>query len=144
MVAEELLTLAQHTTLLGRARPLPAHKQAQAEALIEAASGEVRRIAEGHLGEVDHTGASAEVRMVVHSMVVRGATNPRGLTSERIGDWQGQGAGTIYATDDEESKIRAAVGLSNIREVQMCGDMPQRLLDEAAFAPYRFHHHLGD
>ncbi|QBI56803.1 hypothetical protein [Streptomonospora litoralis] len=144
-MAEALLSLTQHETLLGRARPLPEHKRAQAEAVIAAVSAEVRRIAEGELDDVDHTStsaAAAEVRLIVHAMVLRGTTNPRGLSSERIGDWQGQGMRPVYATDEEMSAIRAAVGLKDIRSVPLAGDMPQRLLDEAAAAPYRLH--LGD
>lgn len=141
-MADALLSPDQHEKLLGRARPLPDHKRAQAEALIEAASAEVRRIAEGELDEADHQSAPADVRMVVHSMVVRGATNPRHLSSERIGDWQGQGAGTIYATEAEVSKIRDAVDLKDIKSIPLAGDMPLRLLHEANAGP--FHLHLGD
>lgn len=136
----DLMTLDQYTARLGRT--LTGVKAAQAQAFLEDASAEVRRLAGGAFDDADHETVPAELRLVLFSMVTRARTNPRGLDSERIGDWQGGGMGSVYATDEEKQIIRDCAGISAVREIQLTGDMPQRLLDEAeAFTPYT---HLGD
>ena len=123
------MTLEQYTARLGRS--LSGVKADQAEAFLEDASAEVRRIAEGALDEVDHESVPGELRLVLFGMVTRARTNPRGLDSESVGDWQGSGMRGVHATDDEKQIIRDCAGISAFREIHLIGDMPQRLLDEA-------------
>ena len=137
---DPLMTLEQYTARLGR--PLTGAKADQAEAFLDDASAEVRRIADGALDETTHEDVPGELRLVLFGMVTRARTNPRGLDSESIGDWQGGGMRGVYATEDEKTIIRDCAGISAVREIQLTGDMPQRLLDEAAGFPS--YTHLGE
>src|SRR5690348_16770715 len=107
-----LITVQQYTTRLGRT--LNEAQQAQVEAYIEDASALVRRIVDGALDATVVT-PPALVPVIV-SMVRRGIEYPRGISSERIGDYQWTGTGGLYATDEEVSLIRGAAGLNFIRE----------------------------
>lgn len=121
-----LITPEMYRVRLGRA--LTADQTAQVEALIQDASALVRRIAEGALDAIDSLTVPADVVPVVVAMVRRAVDNPRGLTSERLGDYQWTGAGqAIYATDEEAAIVRRAVGLSVIGEVTLTNDIPDRL-----------------
>ena len=137
---EPLMTVEQYTARLGR--PLSGSRADQAEAFLDDASAEMRRIADGALDETTHEDVPGELRLVLFSMVTRARTNPRGLDSESIGDWQGGGMRGVYATEDEKTIIRDCAGISAVREIQLTGDMPQRLLDEAG--AYPFHVYLGE
>lgn len=126
-----LITVQQYTTRLGRT--LNEAQQAQVEAYIEDASALVRRIADGALDAT--VTAPPELVPVIVSMVRRGIENPRGISSERIGDYQWTGTGGLYATDEEVSLIRGAAGLNFIREVTLSSDVPDRLLLDADIVP---------
>lgn len=136
-----LMSIDHYEDLLGRS--LPGRKKVQAERLLAAASDEVRRIAEGELDGTAVDEAPGGVNLVLFSMVTRGATNPKGLSGERIADYQAQGMRPVYATDEEQRDIRRAVGLPTVREVQFTSHLPQRLLDEAAAVPDSTMFYLG-
>mgnify|MGYP002737224356 CR=1 FL=1 len=133
-MADPLMTIDQYEARLGR--PLSGAKRAQAEAFLADASDVVRRLADGRLDDVAPEEVSGAIRMVLFSMVTRARTNPNGYSSERIADYQYSGAGSVYATDEEKDQIRDDVEISAVRVVQLTGDMPQRLLDEASAVPY--------
>jgi hypothetical protein len=136
-----LLSLEQYEARAGRS--FTGLKKAQVEAYLDDASAIVRRIAatsdedETDLDDVDHTDVPDLIKPIVTSMVNRGLANPRGLTSERIGDYAYTAAGqAIYATAEEERLILAAVDRSLIGHITLEGDMPERLLLEADIAPF--------
>lgn len=129
-----LITEEMYVERLGRT--LTGARLAQVGAFIADASALVRRIAKGELDGADSATVSPELIPVVFNMVRRGIENPRGLTSERIGDYQWAGAGqAIYATDDEVALIRSAAGLGSIGTVELTSDMPERLLMDTTLAP---------
>lgn len=130
----DLMTIDQYQTRLGRS--LAPTKATQAEAFLEDASDEVRRIADGELDDATHETVTGTIRLVIFSMVTRAINNPRGVTAQRIGDYQEQGSRPVYATEEEQQLIRSAVGTSAVGEVELTSDLPQRLLDEAASVPY--------
>lgn len=120
-----LITLEMYTARLGRG-PLTATRQAQVEAYLTDASALVRRIAEGALDDID---APAALVPVVFSMVRRGIDNPRGLTSEQLGDYKWASPGqSLYATPEEVALIQSISEVNLIREVTLTGDIPDRLL----------------
>ena len=134
-----LLSLAQYEARAGRT--YTGVRQAQVEAYLDDASAIARRIAAPELDDLDHASSDlpAELRPVIFSMVNRGLANPRGLTSERIGDYAYTSAGqAIYATAEEERLILAAVDRSLIGHITLEGDLPERLLLEADLAPFAF------
>lgn len=129
-----LITLSMYTVRLGRS--LNTAQSAQAEALIDDASALVRRIAQGALDATDSTTLPAELVPVVVGMVRRGIENPRGVNSERIGDYQWASLGqSIYATDEEAALIQGSVGLNVIREITLTNDLPDRLLLDTDVVP---------
>lgn len=136
-MADPLMTLAQYTARLGRS--LSGAKADQATAFLDDASALVRLIAKGELDDVAHDtdpATPAELLPVLNSMVTRARENPRGLTSEQIGDYRWASEGQpIYTTDAEERIILRAAGIGTVREIDLEGDMPQRLLDNAAAVP---------
>lgn len=134
-----LMSVDQYEARLGR--PLSGTRRDQAEAFLADASDEVRRIARPHLDGAGPDEVSGTIRLVIFSMVTRARTNPRGLDSERIGDWQGGGMSPVYATDEEKDLIEDDAGVEHepaVREIPLTGEMPQRLLDEAANVPYTY------
>lgn len=135
-----LMSVSQYEARAGRT--FSGVKLSQVEAYLDDASAIVRRIAatkddgEVSLDGVDYTNAPAELLPIIFNMVTRGLHNPRGLTSERIGDYaytapEGQ---SIYATAEEEKLILAAVDRTIIGHLTLEGDMPERLLLEADIA----------
>lgn len=129
----DLITLEMYTIRLGRT--LNTAQSNQASAYIADASALARRIAGGELDDVDSLTAHPSVIPVVVAMVRRGIENPRGNTSERIGDYQWAGGGGLYATDEEAAIIQGAVGANVIREVTLTNDMPDRLLLDTDVVP---------
>lgn len=129
----DLISLEMYTVRLGRT--LNTAQSSQASAFIADASALVRRIAGGELDSVDDTTVPPEIIPVVVGMVRRGIENPRGNTSERIGDYQWAGGGGLYATDEEAAIVQGAVGLNVIREVTLTNDMPDRLLLDTDVVP---------
>lgn len=129
----DLITLEMYTVRLGRT--LNAAQTAQAEAFISDASALVRRIASGGLDTVNPDNVPSEIIPVVVGMVRRGIENPRGINSERIGDYQWSGGGGLYATDEEAAIIQGAAGLNVIREVTLTNDLPDRLLLDTDVVP---------
>lgn len=135
-----LMTVDQYQARAGRT--FSGVKLSQVEAFLDDASAIVRRIAatrednEVSLDDVDSTNVPPELLPIIFNMVTRGLHNPRGLTSERIGDYAyTQPADrTIYATAEEEKLILAAVGRTIISHITLEGDMPERLLLEADIA----------
>lgn len=115
---------------------------AQVEAYLDDASALVRRLAatrdddELSLDDVDYTNVPPELLPIIFNMVQRGLQNPRGLTSETLGDYSySQTADrTIYATSEEEKLILAAVNRTIVSHLTLEGDMPERLLLEADIA----------
>lgn len=115
---------------------------AQVEAYLDDASAIVRRIAatrdddEISLDAVDYTNVPPELLPIIFNMVQRGISNPRGLTSETLGDYSySQTADrTIYATSEEEKLILAAVNRTIVSHLTLEGAMPERLLLEADIA----------
>lgn len=135
-----LMSIEQYEARAGRT--FTGVKRSQVEAYLDDASAIVRRIAstredgELSLDDVDYTNTPPELLPIIFNMVTRGLHNPRGLTSERIGDYAyTQPADrTIYATAEEEKLILAAVGRTIIGHITLEGDMPERLLLEADIA----------
>lgn len=140
-MAESLMTVEQYEARLGRT--LTGAERAQAEALLADASDVVRRIAQGRLDEATSEDVPGPIRMVIFSMVTRAVRNPAGVNSERIADYQYSGARPLYPTDEEQDLIRDEMGIPSVRTITLVGDMPQRLLDDAAAAPY-VGYYLGD
>lgn len=130
----DLISLEMYTVRLGRT--LKTAQTDQAEAFISDASALARRIANGELDSVNPDNVPPELIPVIVGMVRRGVENPRGLTSERIGDYQWASEGqSIYATDQEAAIIQGSVGLNVIREVTLTNDMPDRLLLDTDVVP---------
>lgn len=129
----DLITLGMYTVRLGRT--LNTAQSNQAEAFISDASALVRRIASGELDTVNPDNVPPEIIPVVVSMVRRGIENPRGNTSERIGDYQWAGGGGLYATEEEAAIVQSAAGLNVIREVTLTNDLPDRLLLDTDVVP---------
>lgn len=135
-----LMTVTQYEARAGRT--FIGIKRSQVEAYLDDASAIVRRIAgsreddELSLDDVDNTNVPPELLPVIFNMVTRGLNNPRGLTSERIGDYSYTQTAdrTIYATAEEEKLILAAVNRTIIGHVTLEGDLPERLLLEADIA----------
>lgn len=125
----DLITLEMYTVRLGRT--LNSAQSDQVEAFITDASALVRRIANGELDAADSTTVPAVIVPVVVGMVRRGIENPRNNTSEKLGDYQWAGGGTIYATDEEAAIVQGAVGMNVIREVTLTNDLPDRLVLDA-------------
>jgi hypothetical protein len=138
-VAGALMTVEQYEARLGRT--LTGAKRDQAEALLADASDVVRRIAGGRLDGATSEDVPGPIRMVIFSMVTRAVRNPAGVSSERIADYQYSGARPLYPTGEEADLIRDAVDIPSVRVVPLAGDMPQRLLDQAAATPY---YYLGE
>lgn len=129
----DLITLEMYTTRLGRT--LNTAQSNQASAYITDASALVRRIAGTELDAVDALAVHPVIVPIVVAMVRRGIENPRGNTSERIGDYQWAGGGGLYATDEEAAIIQGAVGANVIREVTLTNDVPDRLLFDTNTVP---------
>lgn len=129
----DLITLEMYTVRLGRT--LNTAQSNQASAFITDASALVRRIANGELDAADSTTVPAAVVPVMVGMVRRGIENPRGVGSERIGDYQWAGGGSLYATDEEAAIIQGSVGLNVIREITLTNDLPDRLLLDTDVVP---------
>lgn len=135
-----LMTVEQYQARAGRT--FSGVKLDQVEAFLDDASAIVRRIAatreddEISLDDVDSTNVPPELLPIIFNMVTRGLHNPRGLTSERIGDYAYTQTAdrTIYATAEEEKLILAAVGRTIIGHITLEGDLPERLLLEADIA----------
>lgn len=135
-----LMSVAQYEARAGRT--FSGVGLAQIEAYLDDASAIVRRIAatredgEMNLDSVDSTNVPPELLPIIFNMIQRGLHNPRGLTSETLGDYSySQTADrTIYATSEEEKLILAAVNRTIISHVTLEGDMPERLLLEADIA----------
>ena len=117
-----LITLVQLTDRLGR--PLDATQETQAEAFIDDASALVLQIANLDTAWTDADVPDAVVPVVVN-MVRRALENPRGLTSEQIGNYQWQAAAgsssAIYATAQERRIIRRAAGHLSVGAVSLEG-----------------------
>jgi hypothetical protein len=134
-----LLSLEQYEARA--ARTFSGVRRGQVEAYLDDASAIVRRIAAPDLDGIDHTSPDlpSVLRPVVTSMVNRGLANPRGLTSEQIGDYRWASPGqAIYATAEEERLILAAIDRGLIGHITLQGDMPERLLLDAQLAPSTF------
>lgn len=129
----DLISLEMYTVRLGRT--LNTAQSNQASAFIADASALVRRIASGELDSADETSAPPEIIPIVVGMVRRGIENPRGVDSERIGDYQWAGGGGLYATDEEAAIIQGAVGMNVIREITLTNDVPDRLLLDTDVVP---------
>lgn len=135
-----LMSIAQYQARAGRT--FSGVGLAQVEAYLDDASAIVRRIAatrnddELSLDNVDYTNVPPELLPIIFNMVQRGLHNPRGLTSETLGDYSySQTADrTIYATAEEEKLILAAVNRTIVGHLTLEGDMPERLLLEADIA----------
>ena len=135
-----LMSVEDYEARLGRT--LSGSRRSQAEAFLSDASDVVRRIARPALDDAGPEDITGTVRLVLFSMVTRARTNPAGLDSERIGDWQGGGMRAVYATPEEREAIEDETGKERVRTVQLTSDIPQRLLDEAWTTPYNTY--LGD
>lgn len=96
--------------------------QDTAEALIDDVSALVKDIADPI--ELDAATLPESLVPVLTSMVRRGLDNPRGLSSEQVGDVQWQGSGTIYATRREDRLIRRAVGKPGVGAITLQTDLP--------------------
>lgn len=135
-----LMTIEEYEARAGRT--FTGIKRSQVQAYLDDASAIVRRIAsstsedEISLDDVDSTNVPAVIKPIIFNMVTRGLHNPRGLTSERIGDYAYTQTAdrTIYATAEEEKLILAAVDRTIIGHITLEGDMPERLLLEADIA----------
>lgn len=116
-----LITTTQLTDRLGRV--LDATQTTQAEAFIDDASALVLQIADLETDWTDADVPDAVVPVVVN-MVRRALENPRGLTSEQIGNYQWQasaGSSAIYATTQERRIIRRSAGKLSIGTVALEG-----------------------
>lgn len=116
-----LISLTQLTDRLGRT--LTETQETQAEAFIDDASALVLQIAQLDTDWTDLTLPEAVVPVVV-SMVRRALENPRGLTSEQIGNYQWEaapGSMSIYATTAERRIIRRAAGVLSVGAVTLEG-----------------------
>src|SRR5690606_39764625 len=105
----DLITLEMYTVRLGRT--LNAAQTAQAEAFISDASALVRRIASGELDAVNPDNVPSEIIPVIVGMVRRGIENPRGVDSERIGDYQWAGGGSLYRSEEHTSELQSRENL---------------------------------
>lgn len=100
--------------------------QAEAEAVIDDVSALVADIAK----PVVLTAATLPPAIVpvIVAMVRRGVSNPRGLSSEQMGDygWQagGQTSTGVYATRHEERIIRRAAGRLGAGSASLDSDLP--------------------
>lgn len=116
-----LITTSQLTARMGR--DLTETQETQAEAFIDDASALVLQIAQLDSDWTDITLPEAVVPVIV-SMVRRALENPRGLTSEQIGNYQWQaapGSMSIYATTQERRIIRRAAGVLSVGAVSLEG-----------------------
>lgn len=116
-----LITTTQLTNRLGRT--LTATQETQAEAFIDDASALVIQIAQLDTAWTDATVPDSVVPVLV-SMVRRALENPRGLTSEQIGNYRWEaapGSLSIYATTDERRIIRRAAGVLSVGTVTLEG-----------------------
>lgn len=119
-----LISLLQLTDRLGRT--LDATQETQAEAFIDDASALVLQIANLDTDWTDADVPAAVIPVVVN-MVRRAVENPRGLTSEQIGNYQWQASSgssassAIYATTQERRIIRRAAGHLSVGTVALEG-----------------------
>lgn len=128
-MVEPLVTVTKLQTRLGRT--FDATETSQAEALLKDASALVRDIADDDfLDDAGNLTVPASIVPVVVSMVRRGFDNPRGLTSETLGDYTWQASGNamsgIYATRKEKIVIRRAVSKLGAGTAQLEGYLPLR------------------
>lgn len=116
-----LITTTQLTDRLGRT--LTTSQETQAEAFLDDASALVLQIANLDPEWTDVTLPDAVVPVIV-GMVRRALENPRGLTSEQIGNYQWEaapGSQSIYATTQERRIIRRAAGSLSVGTVTLEG-----------------------
>src|SRR5690606_3179559 len=128
------MTVEQYEARLGRT--LTGAERAQAVALLADATDGVRRLAPGRRDEATSEDVPGPIRMVIFSMVTRAVRNPAGVNSERIADYQYWGARPLYPSDEEQDLIRDEMDIPSVRTLTLVGDMPQRLMDDAACAPH--------
>lgn len=126
-MAEPLIKVGKLETRLGRTFDDP--EKARAEAFIADASALIRDIADDDFLDDDgNLNVPASIVPVVVSMVRRGFDNPRGLTSETLGDYTWQASGNamsgIYATRKEKIVIRRAVSKLGAGTAQLEGYLP--------------------
>jgi hypothetical protein len=132
----DFLTIDEYEARAGRT--FTGVKRAQIEAFLTDASAIVRRVAQPHLDDADAETVPRQIKPIIFNMVTRATTNPRGLKSERIGDYaydtHGPGSVSIYTTAEEDRLILEAVDETIIGHITLEGDMPERLLLEADIA----------
>lgn len=89
---------------------------------------------------------------IMFTAYTRAIDNPRGLTSERIADYQwtaqpasgSSNSGTgLYLSNGEAEMIRNATGCDGFGTIEFGAYMPQHLIDQAHTGGYRRYHRYG-
>lgn len=112
----------------------------EAASLIDDASALVREATTPELDDVEAPDAPKAVVAVMANMIRRGATNPLAAAQETLGDYSRSmgggdgGVASLYMTRRERRIVRRAAGKLGAGSLDMTGDIPRQLSEDARFA----------